>query len=68
LHHGLYCLGCCAVLMAVLFYGGVMEPRWIIGLALYILAEKIIPASWRLRNAGGILLVAWGTLVLIGYF
>ena len=25
--HGLYCLGCCWVLMSLLFYGGVMELR-----------------------------------------
>ena len=34
LSHGLYCLGCCWVLMGLLFYGGVMELHWIIGLAL----------------------------------
>jgi predicted metal-binding membrane protein len=27
LSHGLYCLGCCWVLMGLLFYGGVMELR-----------------------------------------
>ncbi|CAN0487912.1 unnamed protein product, partial [Phaeothamnion confervicola] len=30
LSHGLYCVGCCWVLMGLLFYGGVMELRWII--------------------------------------
>lgn len=58
--HGLYCLGCCAVLMAVLFYGGIMEPLWIGGLALYILIEKLLPARWGLARFTGLLLVAWG--------
>ena len=31
LAHGLYCLGCCAVLMGLLFVGGVMNLIWIAG-------------------------------------
>ena len=60
LSHGLYCLGCCWVLMGLLFYGGVMELRWIVGLALYVAAEKLIPASTRLSRFIGILLIGWG--------
>ena len=60
LSHGLYCLGCCWVLMGLLFYGGVMELRWIVGLALYVAAEKLIPASNRLSYFTGIILIGWG--------
>lgn len=60
LSHGLYCLGCCWVLMALLFYGGVMEPRWIIGLALYVAAEKLIPAGNVLSRFAGLILIGWG--------
>lgn len=60
LSHGVYCLGCCWVLMGLLFYGGVMELRWIVGLALYVAAEKLIPAGARLSRLTGVLLVAWG--------
>ena len=35
-HHGLFCLGCCWALMALLFVGGVMNLFWITGLALYL--------------------------------
>jgi predicted metal-binding membrane protein len=63
LHHGVYCVGCCAVLMAVLFYGGVMELDWILGLALYVLAEKILPANLPLRFTSGGILIAWGLAV-----
>ena len=46
-HHGLFCLGCCWALMALLFVGGVMNLFWITGLALYVLIEKIIiKAGW----------------------
>ena len=61
LSHGLYCLGCCWVLMGLLFYGGVMELRWIVGLALYVATEKLIPAGNRLSRFTGILLIAWGS-------
>ena len=61
LSHGLYCLGCCWVLMGLLFYGGVMELRWIVGLALYVAAEKLIPAGTWLSRFTGILLIGWGS-------
>jgi predicted metal-binding membrane protein len=62
--HGLHCLGCCWVLMLLLFYGGVMELRWIVGLALYVAAEKLIPAGHRLASAAGIALIGWGAVEL----
>jgi predicted metal-binding membrane protein len=34
LRHGAYCVGCCLVLMALLFVGGVMNVLWIALLAL----------------------------------
>ena len=60
LSHGLYCLGCCWVLMGLLFYGGVMELRWIVGLALYVALEKLVPAGNKLSRFTGLLLVGWG--------
>ena len=68
LSHGLYCLGCCWVLMGLLFYGGVMELRWIVGLAVYVAIEKLVPASNRLSRFTGILLIAWGAWTLYGAF
>ncbi len=61
LSHGVYCLGCCWVLMGLLFYGGVMELAWIVGIAIYVAIEKLIPAGNRLSRFAGILLVLWGT-------
>ena len=66
LSHGLYCLGCCWVLMGLLFYGGVMELRWIVGLAIYVAAEKLIPASGWLSRLTGIFLVGWGLWMVSG--
>jgi len=58
--HGVFCLGCCWFLMALLFYGGVMNLIWIIGLALFVLAEKTMPAGVAFGRVAGLLLIAWG--------
>jgi predicted metal-binding membrane protein len=58
--HGAFCLGCCWFLMTLLFYGGVMNLIWIIGLALFVLAEKTIPAGVAFGRVTGLLLIAWG--------
>ena len=64
LAHGAFCLGCCWFLMALLFYGGVMNLYWIIGLALYILIEKLLPAGARIGQLTGVILIAWGATLL----
>jgi predicted metal-binding membrane protein len=62
--HGLYCLGCCWALMAVLFVVGLMNLAWMAGIAIVFLAEK----NWR-RGAGltlviGVAVTALGVAVL----
>lgn len=63
--HGTYCVGCCWMLMIVLFAVGVMNPFWIGALALWVLIEKWSPHGERLRYAAGTLLIAAGLLILI---
>ena len=58
--HGKYCLGCCWVLMALLFVLGVMNLVWIAALAAFVLAEKVVPAGQKVSRATGLLLIAWG--------
>lgn len=43
--HGMYCLGCCWLLMGLLFVGGVMNLVWILAISLFVLAEKLFPTS-----------------------
>lgn len=62
--HGLYCLGCCWFLMALLFVGGVMNLYWIVGLALFVFAEKVLVIGPCLGRIAGIALLVWGGLVL----
>ena len=43
IEHGAYCLGCCWVLMGLLFLGGVMNLLWIAAIAVFVLLEKTVP-------------------------
>jgi predicted metal-binding membrane protein len=52
--HGLYCVGCCWVLMALLFVGGVMNPVWIAGLMVFVLAEKLLPLEPYISGLAGL--------------
>jgi predicted metal-binding membrane protein len=65
LEHGAYCVGCCWVVMGLLFYGGVMNLLWIAGLAALVLAEKLLPSGVLLGNIIGAGFLAWGTWLLI---
>jgi predicted metal-binding membrane protein len=64
--HGIFCLGCCWALMAVLFVVGVMNLAWVAVLTLFILAEKIGPTGARVSRAGGAILLALGAVLVSG--
>ena len=69
LEHGVFCVGCCWVLMGLLFVGGVMNLLWIAAIATFVFAERMIPlpdSPLPGRLTGGtmilgglILLVTW---------
>jgi predicted metal-binding membrane protein len=63
--HGLYCIGCCWALMALLFVGGVMNVLWIAGIAILVLVEKITPAGRWVARITGAALVGSGAWLLI---
>lgn len=63
--HGAFCVGCCWVLMALLFVAGVMNLLWIAALASFVLVEKVAPAGGRLGKAAGAVLVVWGGYILV---
>ncbi|MCG3201758.1 MAG: hypothetical protein NFCOHLIN_01628 [Gammaproteobacteria bacterium] len=64
LTHGAYCVGCCWMAMCVLFYGGVMNVYWIVGLSLLVLLEKLMPAGHVLGRLSGAGFIAWGGWLL----
>ena len=63
--HGAFCLGCCALLMTLLFVGGVMNLLWIAAIALFVLLEKVIPAGETLSRAGGVLAIGFGAWLAV---
>jgi predicted metal-binding membrane protein len=63
--HGTYCLGCCWFLMALLFVGGVMNLYWIVGLALFVLAEKVLARGEWFGRASGLGLIVAGIATLL---
>jgi predicted metal-binding membrane protein len=65
LRHGIFCLGCCWVLMTLLFVLGVMNLLWIAALAGFVLIEKIAPAGHWISKVTGVLLVAWGLWLFV---
>jgi predicted metal-binding membrane protein len=65
MRHGVYCLGCCWMLMLLLFYGGIMNIIWIAGLATFILVEKLAPRGIWVSNVIGVALIGWGGALLL---
>jgi predicted metal-binding membrane protein len=63
--HGLVCVGCCWLLMALLFIVGVMNLFWVAGLAALVLIEKVAPGGTALGRLAGIAIAAWGLFLLV---
>lgn len=63
--HGAYCVGCCWMLMALLFVGGVMNFAWIAALTLIVAIEKLVPRGDIIGRAAGIALIAWGIVRVV---
>jgi predicted metal-binding membrane protein len=65
LRHGVYCIGCCWLLMAVLFAVGTMNVVWSAAITAFVVAEKLLP--WRravVWSGAAMCLVGAGALVL----
>ena len=62
--HGAFCLGCCWMLMALLFVGGVMSLAWIGAIAFLVLVEKTLPWGGRMSRVAGAVLIVWGAITL----
>jgi predicted metal-binding membrane protein len=63
--HGIYCIGCCWALMALLFVGGVMNLFWIATLAILVLFEKVVPFGRVVARAAGLVFIAGGVWLLL---
>ncbi len=64
--HGLYCLGCCWALFAVLVAAGVMSLAWMLLLTLVVFAEKVLPSGPRVAQATGLAFLVLGAFIAAG--
>jgi predicted metal-binding membrane protein len=67
LEHGSYCVGCCWLVMTLLFVAGVMNLLWIGVLSALVLAEKVLPRGEWIANVLGLAMVAAGVALLAGF-
>jgi predicted metal-binding membrane protein len=58
--HGLFCTGCCWLLMTILLVVGMMNVLWVALLAVFVLTEKILPRGDWFGRAAGLVLIGWG--------
>ena len=64
LKHGAYCVGCCWMLMALLFVAGVMNLLWVAAIAAFVLVEKLAPRGDLVSRAAGAVLIVGGITLL----
>ncbi|MGH8014433.1 MAG: DUF2182 domain-containing protein [Candidatus Binataceae bacterium] len=66
LRHGALCVGCCGMLMALLFVAGVMNLLWIAVISAFVLLEKAFPYGRGISKVAGVALIAMGIAVTLG--
>ena len=66
LKHGAHCVGCCWLLMTLLFVLGVMNLVWIAALAALVLLEKLGPAGAITARVTGVVAAGWGVYLIAG--
>jgi predicted metal-binding membrane protein len=64
LEHGSYCLGCCWMLMALLFVVGAMNLLWVAAVAVFVFVEKLLPGGQWIGKVGGGVMVGFGVFLL----
>lgn len=68
IEHGAFCLGCCWVLMGLLFVGGVMNLLWVAAITLFVLLEKVLPFGRAGGRWVGGLMIATGAWALVDFW
>jgi len=64
--HGAFCVGCCWMLMALLFVGGVMNLLWVVALTVLVACERLMIYGNWLGRAAGLALLVWGASKALG--
>jgi len=64
LRYAAWCVGCCWMVMTVLFVAGAMSFAWALAISAYVLAERLLPLGRALDRAVGAALFAWGSWLI----
>jgi predicted metal-binding membrane protein len=64
LRHGMFCVGCCWLLMTLLFVVGVMNLLWVAVLAAFVFIEKLLRRGAVAARVAGVAVAAWGIFLL----
>lgn len=64
--HGSYCVGCCWILMVLLFVAGVMNLLWVATIAILVLVERVAPRGDMIGRAVGVLFIVAGLVLASG--
>ena len=64
-NHGAFCVGCCWLLMTLLFVLGVMNLFWIAVLAAIVLLEKLSSHGLLAGRVVGLAAIAWGMYLIV---
>jgi len=65
IENGIYCVGCCWVLMVLLFVSGIMNLLWVALIALFVLIEKISARIRWLSPVAGAALIIYGMIIIL---
>lgn len=65
LKHGVHCVGCCWILMALLFVAGVMNLLWMAIITAFILIEKLMPKGDIFGRVAGAGMIIWGLSIIL---
>ena len=65
MQHGLFCVGCCWSLMLLMFAVGAGSLGWMLVVGVIMALEKNMPWGRRISAPLGIILVVWGTTLLL---
>jgi predicted metal-binding membrane protein len=64
LRYAVWCVGCCWLVMTVLFVAGAMSFAWALAISAYVLAERLLPLGRAFDRTVGVALAAWGVWLL----
>jgi predicted metal-binding membrane protein len=60
LDHGVFCVGCCWLLMALMFVAGAMNLLWTVALTIFVLLEKAAPRGDTFARGSGVAMIVSG--------